>query len=199
MTRATEQQRPDVQSQRRWWDILVMRHVARKLVFLDEFGADTKMTRRYGWGPRSQRVVSDVPFGHWKSLTFVGALKITGLTAPMVLEGAMDGECFLAYVQQFLCPTLARGNIVVMDNLACHKQSGVKAAIEAVGANVFYLPPYSPDLNPIEQAFAKLKTLLRKAAERTIDGLTHRIGQLVDHFTPTECQNYFRNSGYCVN
>lgn len=185
-----------MQRKRRWWEILVQRQAVDRLVFLDETGADTKMARRYGWGPKSARVVSDVPFGHWPTTTFVGALRTTGLTAPLVIEGAMNSEIFLAYIQQFWLPTLRAGDIVVLDNLSSHKQSRVREAIESSGAQLRYLPPYSPDLNPIEQAFSKLKTLLRKHAERTVSGLWQRIGQLLDHFTPAECQNYFRHCGY---
>ena len=167
-----------------------------RLVFLDETGTSTKMARRYGWGPRSERVVADVPHGHWKTTTFVGALRSTGMTAPMVIDGAMNGELFLAYVEQQLVPTLCQGDIVVMDNLSSHKKAGVSEAIESAGARLMYLPPYSPDLNPIELAFSKLKTLLRKFGERTVDSLWARIGQLIAEFKPTECLNYFRHCGY---
>ena len=199
MVRAAEQQRPDVQQKRRWWDILISGQSVDRLVFLDETGASTKMIRRYGWGRRCERVISDVPHGHWKTTTFVGALRTSGMTAPMVIDGAMNGELFLAYVQQQLIPTLRSGDIVVMDNLSSHKRAGVKNAIESAGATLLYLPPYSPDLNPIEQAFSKLKTLLRKSAERTLDALWDRLGQLVDEFTPAECLNYFRHCGYTAD
>jgi transposase len=154
------------------------------------------MTRLYGRAPRGQRLIAAAPFGHWKTTTFVAALRRTGLTAPMVLDGPMTGPAFLAYVQQVLVPTLRRGDIVVLDNLPAHKISEVRAAIRAAGAQFFLLPPYSPDLNPIEMAFAKLKTLLRQASERTIDGLWRRIGELLDHFTPDECANYLQAAGY---
>jgi transposase len=185
-----------VQQQRRWWEILVTRIPTDRLVFIDETGANTKMIRRYGWGPKSARVVSDVPHGHWKTTTFVGALRTTGMTAPLVIDGPMNGDIFLAYVQQQLCQTLRPGDIVIMDNLSSHKRAGVKEALESVGAHARYLPPYSPDLNPIELAFSKLKTLLRKAAERTVDALWNRIGQLLDRFTSAECRSYFRHCGY---
>lgn len=136
VTRAAEQQRPDVQQKRRWWEILVQRPAADRLVFLDETGADTKLARRYGWGPKSARLVSDVPFGHWHTTTFVGALRTTGLTAPLVVDGAMNSEIFLAYVQQFLLPTRRAGDIVVLDNLSSHKQHGVREAIESTGAEL---------------------------------------------------------------
>jgi transposase len=197
--RAAEQQRPDVVQQRRWWDILVTGQRTARLVFLDETGASTKMARLYGWGPKAKRVVSQVPHGHWQTTTFVAALRTTGLTAPLVIDGAMNGELFLAYVQQQLIPTLNPGDIVVMDNLSSHKSAGVRAALEAAGCTVMYLPPYSPDLNPIELAFSKLKTLLRKHAERTVESLWNRIGQLVGEFATQECSNYFRHCGYTAH
>ena len=156
------------------------------------------MTRRYGRALRGARLVAKVPHGHWKTTTFVGALRLTGFTAPLVIDGPMNGQLFLAYVQQQLAPTLQPGDVVVMDNLPAHKVTGVRQAIEAVGARVVYLPPYSPDFNPIEQAFAKLKGLLRTAAQRTIAGLEQAIADSLERFTRTECRNYFRNSGYAT-
>ena len=135
-------------------------------------------------------------FGHWKTTTFVGALRLTGLTAPMVLDGAMNGRAFLAYVRQALAPTLAPGDIVIMDNLPAHKMPAVRAAIEAVGAQLFLLPPYSPDMNPIEMAFAKLKALLRQNPQRTVESLWRKVGELIPDFLSTECANYFRAAGY---
>ena len=167
-----------------------------RLVFIDETGASTKMARLYGRSPYGQRCVAAIPHGHWKTTTFVGALRATGMTAPMVLDGPMDGMAFEAYVTQVLVPTLRPGDIVVMDNLAAHKRAEVRIAIEAAGARLLYLPPYSPDLNPIEMAFSKLKALLRKAAERTIPALWSRIGELIDAFAPQECANYFKHAGY---
>jgi transposase len=140
--------------------------------------------------------VPEVPHGHWKSTTFVGALTPRGFIAPYVTDGAINGTIFRAWIEQTLAPELRPGDIVVMDNLAAHKVAGIRQAIEARGAELRYLPPYSPDLNPIEQAFAKLKALLRKAAERTVDGLWHAIGKLLDLFPPAECANYLANSGY---
>ena len=192
-------QRPDVVEKRSWWDILVTPKSAENYVFIDETGANTKMARLYGWGPRSKRVIGNVPHGHWKSTTFVGALRTTGMTAPMVVDGAMNGELFLAYVRQQLLRTLKRGDVVIMDNLSSHKGAQVRTAIESVGAHLRFLPPYSPDLNPIELAFSKLKSKLRKAGERTIEELWNRIGELVDEFQPDECRNYFRHCGYTVN
>jgi len=185
--------------QRRWWEILMTRKPCCRFVFLDETGASTKLVRRYGWGLKSQRVISHVPHGHWKTTTFIGALRTTGLTAPMVIDGAMNSELFLAYVEQQLIPTLSHGDIVVMDNLSSHKAPGVRTALELAHCTLAYLPPYSPDLNPIELAFSKLKTLLRKHAERTVESLWDRIGQLVQEFQPQECLNYFRHCGYTEN
>jgi transposase len=154
------------------------------------------MTRRYGRARRGQRLVAAVPHGHWKTTTFIGALTAHGLTAPTVIDGAINGEIFLAWVEQVLVPSLTPGKIVVMDNLSSHKIEGVRAAIEATGAELRYLPPYSPDLNPIEQVFAKLKALLRKIAARSVDALWTALGQLVEQFAPSECANYLRHSGY---
>ena len=159
-------------------------------------GATTAMTRLYGWGPRGERLVDAVPAGHGKTTTFVAGLRRDGVIAPCVLDGPMTGERFRAYVEQMLAPSLRRGDVVVLDNLPAHKVAGVKEAITAAGASLLYLPAYSPDLNPIEQLFAKLKVLLRKAATRTRDALWNTIGALLDAFTPAECQNYLANSGY---
>lgn len=167
-----------------------------RLVFLDETGASTKMTRAGGRGFRGCRVVAKVPHGHWKTTTFVGALRSTGMTAPLVVDGPMNGELFLAYVQQHLAPTLRPGDTVIMDNLSSHKRAGVREAIEAAGARLEYLPPYSPDLNPIELAFAKLKTLLRKAAARNVEQLGKAIAEAIEHFPNQECIAYFRHCGY---
>lgn len=139
-----------------------------------------------------------VPHGHWKTTTFLAGLRLHGLSAPLVVDGPINGELFLAYVQQHLVPTLKPGDIVIMDNLSSHKVAGVREAIEAAGARLLFLPPYSPDFNPIEQVFAKLKALLRKASERTVSALWDRIGTLVDRFEPAECRNYFRHSGYAA-
>ena len=149
-----------------------------RLVFIDETWASTNMARRYGWAPKGERLRVGVPHGHWKTTTFVAGLRLSGTVAPMVLDGPINGPAFQAYVEQVLVPELKRGDIVVMDNLGSHKGAGVRASIEAAGAKLLYLPPYSPDFNPIENAFAKFKALLRKAAERTIDGLWSRIGEL---------------------
>ena len=165
-------------------------------MFIDETGTSTKMARRYGRSPRGERCRAPVPHGHWKTTTFVGALRLEGMTAPMVLDGAMHGIAFLAYVEQALVPTLKPGDVVVMDNLPAHKPVAVRKAIEAAGAELRFLPPYSPDFNPIEMAFSKLKAFLKKAAARTVDDLYDAIAQGIDVFTPIECQNYFAAAGY---
>jgi transposase len=165
-------------------------------VFIDETWASTAMARRYGRARRGQRLVAAVPHGHGKTTTLIAALRHDGLSAPCVFDGAINGARFFAYVEQVLAPTLRAGDLVVMDNLAAHKVEGVRAAIAAAGAQVLYLPPYSPDLNPIEHAFAKLKALLRAAARRTVDSLWQAIGQLLDAFSPAECAHYLAHAGY---
>lgn len=165
-------------------------------MFLDETGTNTKMARLRGRSPKGERCRSSVPHGHWKTTTLIVGLRLGGLTAPMVVDGAMDGEMFTAYAAAILAPTLSKGDIVILDNLPAHKVSGARAAIEAAGATLLFLPPYSPDFNPIEQAFAKLKALLRKAAARTVDLLETAIATALDNFSPVECANYFSNSGY---
>lgn len=154
------------------------------------------MTRTHGRCARGQRLVDRVPHGHWKTMTFLAALRCDRIDAPFVLDGPINGEWFLAYVQQLLIPTLSPGDVVIMDNLGSHKGKAVRRAIRRAGAHLIFLPPYSPDLNPIEQVFAKLKALLRKAAERSVEATWRRIGQLLDRFTPAECANYLVNSGY---
>lgn len=159
-------------------------------------GLSTKMARLRGRAPRGERCRAGVPHGHSKTTTFTGALRLTGMTAPFVYDGAMNGNVFLAYVEQVLVPTLSEGGVVVMDNLPAHKAAGERDAIEAAGASLLYLPPYSPDFNPIENAFAKLKALLRAKAERTIMTLWDAVGAVIDLFTPTKCTNYFKAAGY---
>ena len=156
------------------------------------------MVRHYGRSPCGKRLVASVPHGHWKTLTLVAALRVDRMTAPYTIDGAMDGPSFLAYVEQVLAPTLHKGDIVFMDNLRAHKIVGVRDAIEAMGAELEYLPAYSPDLNPIEQAFSKLKAALRKGAARKVNALLKLIGKLVKSFAPEECANYFRHAGYAV-
>ena len=166
------------------------------LVFIDETGASTKMSRLRGRARRGLRCRSAVPHGHWKTTTFTGALRLSGMTAPMVLDGPMNGAAFHAYVEQVLAPTLARGDVVVMDNLSAHKLASIREIIEAAGASLLYLPPYSPDFNPIENAFAKLKAHLRKAAARTIEDLWDAIRDALPMFSLAECGNYFTAAGY---
>jgi transposase len=167
-----------------------------RLVFIDETGAATDMARRFGRAPRGERLIGRVPHGHWKTTTFVAGLRCDGVCAPFVVDAPMTGEIFRAYVERCLAPALRPGDLVVMDNLPAHKVAGIAQAIEAVGARLLYLPKYSPDLNPIEQVFAKLKAGLRKAAERSLDALWRRIGQLLDDFSPQECANYLKHAGY---
>jgi transposase len=169
---------------------------AETYVFLDETWASTNMTRTHGRCPQGRRLVMDVPHGHWKTTTFVVALRVSGLVAPTVVDGPMTGDVFVAYVEQQLAPTLRPGDVVVMDNLSSHKRAAVRTAIESVGANLRFLPPYSPDLNPIEKAFSKLKAKLRGAQQRTIPALEHYLGEALDWFSPQECENYFVSCGY---
>ncbi|KPF96158.1 transposase [Rhodopseudomonas sp. AAP120] len=166
------------------------------LVFIDETWASTNMARSRGRAPKGQRLRAAIPHGHWKTTTFVGALRLEGMTAPFVLDGPINKDALEAYVESILVPTLRSGDIVVMDNLSSHKRSRVSALIAEAGAVLLYLPPYSPDFNPIENAFAKLKALLRKAAERTVEGLWEAIARCLDAFKPTECANYFAAAGY---
>jgi transposase len=167
-----------------------------RLVFIDETWASTNMARRYGRALRGRRLRVGVPHGHWKTTTFVAGLRRSGLIAPFVLDGPINRHAFETYVARVLVPELRPGDVVIMDNLPSHKGPRVRELIEAAGASLRYLPPYSPDFNPIENAFAKLKALLRKAAERTVEGLWNAIGRLVDLFTPPECANYFAAAGY---
>ncbi|WP_426043163.1 IS630 family transposase [Brevundimonas sp. TWP2-3-4b1] len=193
---ADEQSRPDVLIRRQAWFDSQLDLDPERLVFIDETGASTKMARRHGRAPRGQRLRCSVPHGHWKTTTFVGALRLSGMTAPMVIDGPMNGAWFLAYVHQMLAPTLKPGDVVIMDNLAAHKSTPIRDAIEAVGARLLFLPPYSPDLNPIENAFAKLKAMLRKAAARSIDQLWDAIARIIQTYSPLECANYFAAAGY---
>jgi transposase len=194
--RAAEQDRPDVAGKRRLWRAWQRYMDPARFVFLDETGTATNLARRYGRCATSERLVAAVPYGHWRTTTFVAGLKQTGLVAPLVLDGPMTGRAFRAYVEQCLAPALMPGDVVVLDNLAAHKVDGVRQAIAAAGASILYLPPYSPDLNPIEQLFAKLKALLRKVAARTKEELWSTIGRLLDTYPSTEGSNYFRHCGY---
>ena len=194
--RASEQDRPDVARARRRWNREQGMLDPARLVFIDETATSTNMVRLRGRCARGMRLVGQVPHGHWKTITFVGALRHDGMVAPLVLDGPMDGPTFVAYVRQCLVPTLKRRDTVVMDNLPAHKVAGVREAIETAGARLRYLPQYSPDLNPIEQSFSKIKAHLRKAAERTIRRLCRRIGAIVRSITAKECANYFEHAGY---
>ena len=167
-----------------------------RLVFIDETWAKTNMTRTHGRSARGVRLLAKVPHGHWQTLTFLAALRHDRITAPCVFDGPINGDSFRAYVEQILVPTLRPGDVVVLDNLGSHKGQAVRAAIRAAGAHLLFLPPYSPDLNPIEQVFSKLKTLLRQAAERTVEATWQRIGSLLGNFASAECANYFWNAGY---
>jgi transposase len=167
-----------------------------KLVFIDETAATTKMARLRGRAARGMRCRAAVPHGHWMTTTFTAGLRLDGISAPMLLEGPMDGDAFLAYIEQVLVPTLTIGDTVIMDNLPAHKVPGVREAVEAAGANLLYLPPYSPDFNPIEMAFSKFKALMRGAAARTLDALWAAATQAIERFTSADCTNYFKAAGY---
>jgi transposase len=193
---AAEQQRADVAQKRVEWRAGQAKLDPKHLVFIDETWAKTNMTRVRGRSLRGKRLIARVPHGHWSTTTFVGALRVSGLTAPLVVDGPINGAIFLAYVQQHLVPTLQPGDIVIMDNLRAHKVAGVSSAIEVAGARVAYLPPYSPDLNPIETVFSKFETLLRKSEERTVEALWKACGKLLDFFDESECRNHIRHCGY---
>jgi len=193
---ASEQERADVAEARQRWKEDQPALDPARLVFIDETGTSTNMARLRGRCRRGERLVGRVPHGHWKITTFIAGLRCDAVTAPFVIDRPMNGLIFRTYLEHCLIPTLTPGDIVIMDNLPAHKVAGVREIIEAVGARLVYLPPYSPDFNPIEQFFAKLKALLRKAAERSVDALWDRIGQLLDAFSPEECGNYLRHAGY---
>jgi transposase len=193
---AAEQQRRDVKAAREAWFEGQLDLDPAKLVFIDETGATTKMARLRGRAPRGERCKAAIPHGHWKTTTFTAGLRATGIAAPMVIDGPMDGDAFRTYVAAILVPELKSGDIVIMDNLPAHRVSGVREAIEQAGARLLHLPPYSPDFNPIENAFAKLKTLLRATAARTIPDLWNAIADAINRFTPDECRNYFTAAGY---
>ena len=192
----SEQSRPDIARKRAFWKRYQGRVDPKRLVFIDETWTKTNMEPLRGWAPRGHRLEARVPHGHWKTLTFIAALRNDRIDAPCVFDGPINAESFLAYVQHELVPTLKPRDIVVLDNLSSHKGDAVRKAIRAVGARLLFLPPYSPDLNPIEQVFAKLKHLMRKAAERTVEATWRRSGQLLDRFSPDECGRYLVNSGY---
>jgi putative transposase len=193
---AGERERPDVARRRAQWIKYQRQIKPERLVFIDETWTKTNMAPLRGWGPRGSRVLAKVPHGHWETTTFLAALRHDRIDAPWLLDGPIDGESFAIYVEQVLCPTLRPGDIVVMDNLGSHKGGRVRRLIRATGAKLFFLPKYSPDLNPIEQLFAKLKHFLRKAAARTREAVCSAIGEILGSFTAQECAAYFGNSGY---
>ena len=195
---ASEQTRADVVAAREAWRAWLPLADLTRLVFLDESSVTTQLLRRYGRSRRGQRVIDHTPFAHWHTSTFLAALRGQGVTAPAVFDGPIEGASFLAYVEQVLAPTLQPGDIVILDNLNCHKVAGVAEAIHAVGATLKYLPPYSPDFNPIELLFAKLKALLRTARCRSRDAIWAFLGTCLSRFAPTECHGYLRHCGYGV-
>ena len=193
---AAEQEREDVVQARQEWGAAQVTLAPDQVVFLDETWAKTNMTRTHGRCARGERLIEKVPCGRWQTTTFLGAMRSTGFIAPLCVDGAINGAVFKAWIEQHLVRELRAGDVVVMDNLSSHKVAGVVEAIESVGARVLYLPPYSPDLNPIELAFSKFKKLLRDGAERTVDKLWDLCGRILDLFTETECRNYLKHCGY---
>jgi transposase len=193
---AGERDRPDVARRRAQWTKYQDRIEPERLVFIDETWTKTNMAPLRGWAPCGERLIAKIPHGRWKTTTFLAALRHDRIDAPWLLEGPIDGESFRTYVEKVLLPTLREGDIVIMDNLGSHKGKAVRALIRSAGAKLFFLPKYSPDLNPIEQVFAKLKHLLRKAAARTVEAICNAVGQLLGTFSAEECANYFSNSGY---
>ena len=193
---ALERARADVARRRRRWLSLQHSLDPQRLVFIDETWIKTNMAPLRGWGPKGERLRAFVPHGHWRTLTFLGALRCDRLTAPCVFDGPINGESFRAYVEQQLLPVLKQGDIVVMDNLGSHRSAAIRRMIRAAGARLWYLPPYSPDLNPIEQTFAKIKHWMRAAQRRTVEDTWRQIGALVGTIEPSECGNYFANAGY---
>lgn len=193
---AAERLRADVAQARRLWDEAKPKLDPQRLIFLDETWTKTNMTRTRGRAPRGQRLIGHAPWGHWKTTTFLAGLRHDQIVAPLVLDGPINGAAFCAYIQQFLAPVLSPGDIVIADNLPSHKVAGIREAIAERGADFLLLPAYSPDQNPIEQVFAKLKAMLRKAAPRSREALWQSIGSIVSQYKPDECANYLRNCGY---
>jgi transposase len=193
---ALEQARADIARRRRRWRSWQAHLDPRRLVFIDETWIKTSMAPLRGWGPKGHRLRGFAPHGHWQTLTFLGALRCDQLTAPCVFDGPINGECFRAYVEQQLVPVLKPGDIVIMDNLGSHKSAALRRILRAAGARLWYLPPYSPDLNPIEQAFAKIKHWMRSAQQRTVEDTWRHLGSLLTTIQPNECNNYFANAGY---
>lgn len=191
-----EQLRPDIARKRRRWQALQPRLAPDRLVFIDETWVKTNMAPLRGWGRRGERLRAYAPHGHWRTLTFLGALRTSGFTAPCVFDGPINGEAFRAWAQQCLVPTLKPGDIVVMDNLGSHKGVEVRRMIHEAGARLWFLPAYSPDLNPIEQTFSKIKQAMRTAQQRTVDAVIHETGKIVKAIRPHECRNYITAAGY---
>ena len=195
----SEQNRARIQRRRQQWKKYQGRIDPARLIFLDETWVKTNMAPLRGWFDKGQRLRAHAPYGHWKTLTFVAALRVDRIEAPCLFDGPINKESFTEWVRHFLVPVLMPGDIVILDNLSSHKGKTVRALIRATGARILFLPPYSPDLNPIEQAFAKLKGHLRKAAPRAIDAVTESLGSILRCFTPQECANYLKNAGYAFN
>ena len=193
---ASERDRPNIARRRAQWTKAQSKIGPERLVFIDETWTRTNMAPLRGWAPRGTRLFAKVPHGRWKTQTFIAALRHDRIEAPWLLNGPINGECFKTYVEKVLAPTLAAGDLVIMDNLGSHKGKAIRRAIRSVGAKLFFLPKYSPDLNPIEQVFGKLKHLLRKAAARTPEAVVRAVGQLLENYTAQECANYFANAGY---
>ena len=193
---AAEQEREDVAEKRLAWFEIQPDLDPRRLYFIDETGVSTKMARRYGRAPKGERCRAPLPHGHWMTTTFVGALSMRGIEAPMMLDGPMHGEAFAAYAEQYLAPILRPGDFVIMDNLSSHKGERVRRAIERQGATLLFLPPYSPDLNPIEMAFAKIKALLCATAARTYEALVDAVRDAINSIAPAEAVNYFTAASY---
>ena len=193
---ALEQARADVARRRQRWKAWQASLDPAKLVFIDETWIKTNMAPLRGWGPKGKRLRAFAPHGHWRTLTFIGALRSDQLTAPCVFDGPINGNSFRAYLEQQLVPVLKPGDIVIMDNLGSHKSAAVRQIIKAAGARLCFLPPYSPDLNPIEQTFAKIKHWMRCAQKRTVPDTWRHVGKLLDRIEPNECANYFANAGY---
>ena len=191
-----EQTRPDVARKRVWWRKYLTRIDITRMVFIYETWTKTNMAPLRGWGTKGKRLIGRAPHGHWRTLTFLAALRADGISAPWLLNGPINGESFLTYVREVLLPTLRPGDVVVLDNLGSHKAKAIRQIIRNVGARLVFLPPYSPDLNPIEQFFSKLKHNLRKAKERTEEALNDRIGDIIRATSKLECSNYITNAGY---
>lgn len=198
MIHAAEQDRPDVAERRAWWRVEQVRLDPTKLIFIDETWAKTNMTRLRGRAPRGERLIEKVPHGHWKTTTLIAALDHQGMRCATTVDGVVNGDVFTAFVNQVLVPALTPGDIVIMDNLSAHKVVGVREAIESSDAGVLYLPPYSPDLNPIELAFSKVKQLMRAAGHRLVEELWQDTQRILDAVTPSDASNFLRHCGYAI-